>query len=644
MKKHLLAATTLGASMIAFGCGKGSAPGTPAERPTDLERGVVSRYNETNCVDSSIWAVAQKLVDLAEGLGATASASSQCNDVELELFAGTRLGSSPGETWDYIGGGGGPLADAAVCALRDLANGPAEANASIPTVIGNLTVHQAVGYLRFDPSSKTMDGYHRVRVCAPVIGCLDAQRQAFTARVTVSDPATPAFLSSGELPIEAAYGLALELEESEQSVDFALPPISVPVPPPVLKVDVVPTAGYASALKLVDTPFDGKKVDRAALLQGEGVGPTAIHDVYGRSAGTFWSAGLGVGSKMAPNVYAFGLRNGWSSQVGLGFRNPAPDVEVWKQQVGLVNETDSTGKKTTLEVWPLRPDLELDTPRSPEEKRAVVDYHAGIRVEYDPLDLVPDAFKGFAFLDVEQSRIFAEPKLQALYASQLHMQFKEGFRRDPDGTLHSHRLEMRLGAAADGSIMLQSGVDFVVSVDLFIGKKTIVDLHPRANLELIGSGPQFSAGAKSVSALVGGPTPPGVASLTSFSGPKASPNDFINQCLNSPPPAEKKMPEPTVTPGSAEDLFGAILHPCNVCVAWYAENVVNDLGDSFVLPAGAQKVRRSDDFAEWDSKWACGIVTNGCYDLCTYEPEQRVRLKVAKSKTELQTQCGLVVK
>jgi hypothetical protein len=627
------------AAVLSFAaCSPGSDAPAGSPEPGDLELGLAKRSNFTTCEQSTLSKVTEMLADIATALGATATAKSHCNDFAQELFTGTTLEQKANAKSDLIGGGGDVMADASLCALRDLSKGVAESSAGTSTVMGKVSVRQTVGYVDFSTQQKWMDGYHRVQVCAPVIGCLDAQRQKFRATVVGRSPARPSGLTSGDLAITGAYGLLLETEESDQSVEFVLPPITVPVPPPVFKIDAIPKAGYASWLRIVNTPFEGMQIDHARVPVTPFITP-AVHDLYGRSPGTLWSWLLGKWTPVGyTDVQGWGTSNGWASQLALGSRNPDPNAAVWDQKVTTVSVPDiDSGKPITFQQWPLRPDADLGTPRAPIEKTPVVDFHAGVRVQYDPLDLVPGAFKSLAVLDVEQSLIFAEPKLDARYTAQFDMRFAEGFKLDPDGDARGHSMRMELGSASRGAITLSSGVDFVVSVNLVLGKKVIVKLHPRTTIELAGGEAKFATSPKSASSSIG--------PLTVFNSGAVDHTSFIDQCLKTPPPPKQPIPDPEHTPGDPDDLTGGILYPCNVCVDWPESMDIGGLpgGGDFILPAGHEKVRKSDDFATQDKKWVCAAPTNGCYDLCSYDPATG-KITVKKSHTELPSTCGYVVK
>ena len=63
--------------------------------------------------------------------------------------------------------------------IEQQTNKKIKTNATASTLLGNVTAEQEVGFLSFNKDNGVYEGYHRMKACGPVVGCLDAYTQKF---------------------------------------------------------------------------------------------------------------------------------------------------------------------------------------------------------------------------------------------------------------------------------------------------------------------------------------------------------------------------------------------------------------------------------------------------------------------------------
>jgi hypothetical protein len=245
--------------------------------------------------------------------------------------------------------------------------------------------------------------------------------------------------------------------------------------------------------------------------------------------------------------------------------------------------------------------------------------------------------------------------------------------------------------AAHAFFEIVVGLDFVMSVELpFLGNVKLIDLHPADEIGALGvKETVFSSGnavgiAESKFAIdpPGGmpvPDPAGFAygGFRKFSN--ESPIDgasFVDACLADPPPVDQPLPEPSYTAGDPDDLLQQNVFPCNLCVAFGREYEACILDDDTLSPE-EREVRVDECFFDEDGvcrhesgtpglcriepvdmrslgipemsrslfrvaqpagkEWSCDAPQkNGCFDLCTYDPENPDVLMFFQSAMDLE--------
>ncbi len=608
-KAFRLSATSYRLKLTALGivllCAQGGDCGgedmLDSDSMTPLAKGEFERTDGA-CDTGFVGDVIELLVD---ALGGDVEISESCATYRREVSTGVTLGEpevEPGQTphWSELGGRGKLMADAGLCLLADLARAPSQKvtaqSPPISTVFGPVSVRQTIGYLDWNPAAREFEGYQSVAICAPVIGCLDATRQRFRAIGRESNPAFPAGAYAGDYPIVASYSIEFEVDESAFSFDAELPPIIVPTP--YGPVEVHPLLNYGTNLRTVDTPFDGKP-DAAHAMFADYIW-TPLDDTYGRSgpvALIHLQSGLGF------------VASGWASQLGLGGRDGRPDAAIWQPNL---SETPA----------PHRQDLDLSLPRSMAERDPVVEFGAGAKIEYSPLDILPPELLSF----VEEFSISVEPRLDAYYASQFEVLSREGKRLSLDlGDHDTNRAEFHLahGVTATAEATLNVRIRLLIEVPTPFGSIEVVDIDKTVPISLGGGEPESHFPRPAI-ARVGGLNPTQLSYVETLRTTEINEATFITDCLaQDPPPAPE--PEPEIMPGDSEEIL-TDLYPCNICI--YVNGVSNEDVD---IPGGPVLL---EPFG--DPNWECDASANGCFDLCRYDPVTDQFVAIEKSATEIQ--------
>lgn len=621
------------------------------ETGAPLERGQAVRTPPASCAGNTLSKVTDILGTLAETAGGTYEFNATCNHFEQELFTGVTLGTptKAKPAWLNFGGRGEIMADAGICALRGiglLPNGKLLTTTSAAVGPMSIKVEQTLGYLDFQPANKTMEGYQNFRICGPVLGCLDAQQQRFKATVVTSPRPSGMSFPAGDYPIQDAYGLLISADEDNVTSSFALPPI--PAPTPIGIVNVTPYVNYMGSMHVVGTPFEGLARDKARV-QFTRTQALPVKDLYGRSAGRLWSGVLGPGKPQYGAEKGWFEGHGWSSQHGLGSRHPQPDAAIWNEPVTVSTITTTDGRQVNVETWPRRPDLDLQVPRSGQETQPQAEFKAGVNIVYDlknQLQLLPAAIRNLMIngpLKLKESQFFVNPNLTVSGSSQFNMFYREGYSISPDMKFQLSNLKMNTGVSAYGSFDLYTGLDLHIVVDIGLTDFSIINIHPRAPINLGGGTPSFKTAANEVKVDSNFDTvnsQPVFSMFQPFTGGQVNGENYVRQCLETPPPAKAEIPDPKYEPGDAGDLVDGLVYPCNICLVWGEYNEANN---GFNLASGAEKIMPSSSPLPADKQWVCNNLNNGCYDLCTLDTTTS-RLNLYKALPDLDIDCGVNIR
>ncbi len=533
-----------------------------------------------------------------EWLGGNVDAESSCGTYEREIATGVTLDATDvplvGSGWPGLGGRGEVMADAAVCMLADLRHDPGmSTTVTSPTVwteFGPVSVEQTIGYLDWDPAAKRFDGYQNVAVCSPVLGCLDATRQEFHATVRESDPAYPDGIMVGDYPVDGSYSVDVTAEESATTFSASLPPITVVTP--YGPIDVTPELDYDTNLDTIATPF-GSNAD--AWHQMFGDFRTELDDVYGRSSTPLVSSLTGV-------------QGGWASQLGLGGRDGRPSAELWALD--------------TTQAFPLRHDLDMTLARSASERASVVHFGAGVSIKYAPLDVLPSSLLSSPF--VVDFYIEVEPRLDAYYASQLELLSREGHRMPGDvgdGLTSMSEVFLGHGVSAAAEAHIDITVHLVIDLDLPLVGGNIVNIDEKIPIEL-GSGHETASGHTAVARSSSYPhSVPSLDYVETIGNGSVDESSFLDSCFaQDPPPAP--IPDLHHDPGSG-DAIATGLYPCNICV--YEQGAPGTTASAQALTL----------FPYSMPSWQCRAGSNGCFDLCRFDPTTEQFVSIEQSAPEV---------
>jgi hypothetical protein len=178
-------------------------PGAQGQKPGPLGRGEAqgSLNGKKNPDDFPVCQVdgageaISKVLDLLKQIfgafGGTFDMDAWCGRYKREISTGVTLAPPqvpPGipAKWGLLGGRGKLMAEATMCLLKDIGEKPDGRllNRASSTVAGRkVEIEQTIGLIHFYPAARTAKLYQNVRIRAPLIGWLDAQRQTFDVTV-----------------------------------------------------------------------------------------------------------------------------------------------------------------------------------------------------------------------------------------------------------------------------------------------------------------------------------------------------------------------------------------------------------------------------------------------------------------------------
>lgn len=622
----------------------------PPVDPGSLGRGLASgslngvpwsKY--PSCSGSGIPEPVQEVLNLlsqiAGALGADVSPPDyRCGNYAREITAGVTLGPpppNPNPRWGMLGGRGELMADAMLCLLKDIGDRPGgrlETFAPVPVGIGKVELRQIVGLSKFDPAAKRADLYQITKICAPLLGCIDAGRQNIVVAVRASEPAFPGGMRAGDYPIRNAYGLEVQADWSATQFGATLPPITIVTP--YGQVSAKPGFTYSASLLPIDTPFAYPQSARVEFHHPEaaGVQTPSVEETYGRS-------GVQLIINIATNLPKSGKQppQGWSSQLGFGGRDGAFDAQVWKGGGG---------------VPPFRPDFNFGIARSPLESRPAANFVAEAPIRFEPpnpISLLPSAVQSI----VSSAHMYVEvnPRFGADYAAQFGLLSREGATMSgcksgkefpgPCGVAES---AVALQATANGRIDIVGTVHLKISfVSLGFYTPASIDVTksftvPVENFDRAWSPPRINniqeahasthvGWAMDVSVAPGAPAWQGMKGLSGASASNLA--AWTAACLASPPKNPAPPPPPSYEPGNANDLTPKLL-PCNLCVADSTEKAFKPFKIFEVL---ARRPGLPESVCEWQQN-------TGCHDMCSWNGKSWVRVEQAAVNV-VGKECGL---
>lgn len=619
-------------------------PGAQGQKPGPLGRGdaqgsLNGKPNPSGfpvCqIDGAGEAVSKVLTLLKQIFGAfggTFDMNAWCGRFKREIATGVTLAPPqvpPGvpAKWGLLGGRGKLMAEATMCLLKDIGekpDGPLVNRASSTVAGRDVEIEQTVGLIHFYPAARTAKLYQNVRIHAPLIGWLDAQRQTFDVTVRESLPAWPSGYKLHDYPIAGSYAVELDAEWSQTKLGVTLPPL--PIVTPYGTVTAEPYLDYAARLLPVDTPFayKGSAKHEFRYPQRAEKPMVLLQDHYGRSGVPFTlNAIANLPSNLSPG--------GWASQVGLGARDGGLNAKPWspKQKPPVREDLNATSARSTLEVTP------------------TVSFDAGVPIKYtppNPTALFP-ALAGVADLEVE---VVVNPSFKANFASQFGVLVREGMLTSACGSAEvaSHCGFTEAALVSEVNSQGRIGIDGYVrvKVDLFVNPPFVDDFEVKRSFAAITLDEDrdwnpMQVGATDVAAAhskfawaghaaVGAPDKPIWQGARGYSGMSVGDlSSWTQACFKTkkelPPP-----PEPTHDPGDAGDLTPDWL-PCNLCVA---TDKPFALGKAYVVQKYKPGLKPS----------ACKSQMNtGCYDLCSWNKKTGAWIQVEKTGAELFGQkCG----
>jgi hypothetical protein len=531
-----------------------------------------------------------------------------CSSYRRQLYVGSTFMSSTkseAENWDQIGGRGKLLSEATMCSLRELSpdatigelssqskGGPIENEGSVPIGIGNLSYKQQIGFLNFDQSKLSFNGYQWLSFCAPVVGCYDAVAQDIKVELDQYSVSPQLRAGNGGPRLDKFYALNVTTEASKKQLYLKPPAFTIPTP--IGPVSVQPKFDYTSQDSVVASPFNnGNDYTWRDRLDEPSWGRPSLHkDIYG----------VDYGIAFPILTYQPLSTTGWDSLLALGNRNPSSDAKVW-----------SPDAKRGV-----RPDRDLTKSRSDEENEPSVEMTAKARATYPDAGSMQLSLPGWltSLGGAVSLSIFVEPQARAAFSSEFSFISAEAAVPPPDigagGVLTESDLSIRTAAAAVFDLSVLTGLDLKVKLPLL---GTIVDTHPRWPFNVFNK-PGHINGEHVYFASSDGPwiskEPREYLAFKTFrTGLKRGAEaktayKYIEACL-APDKQLKQQPppKPKATPGDPRELFEAAEWPCNICV--YVDDQSSGLLSEANRPPTAKQ-------------WSCDLkAKNGCYDTCTLD-------------------------
>lgn len=609
--------------------GKGNAVGSLNDTPWE---------SFPNCISSIPPAVQSGLALLGKvlsGLGATApTLDSRCGNYTREIASGVTLGAPFGGSqppaWGFLGGRGELMADSLLCLLKDIGDRPGgriENRAAVPVGIGKVELRQIVGLSKFDPVAKRAELFQVTKICAPLLGCLDAGRQNIVATVRASKPAWPAGMKAGDYGIANSYSLEVVTDWSATKVGASLPPITIITP--YGQVSAKPVFTYATSLLPIDTPFTFKKGSSVEFdfPQAHQLSTPLVQDTYGRSGVPFI---VNVSSHLpSPPPGGTPPPSGWSSQLGLGGRDGAFNAQIWSPPAA--------------SLAPLRPDFDFGRARSSLERLPAAAFTAKAPVRFEPPNaksLLPGPVQSI----VSSIDLWVEvtPSFLSDYAAQFALMSREGRLQNGCRATEFGRTcglaESAVGLQATANAQIQItgtvhiGIHFISAPfmpdDINVEKKFTVPLPSPGrewdpshigNVKQAHQSSDVGWAMHATERVGGAPLWQGVKTLSgSTFGDVAQ---FTNACLASPPKNPAQIPEPSHEPDDGKGLVPELL-PCNVCVADLRQSQYQPF---LIFEVKNRKPGLPASVCEWQEN-------AGCYDLCSWNGSSWNRVEVPASQ------------
>lgn len=566
------------------------------------------------------------------GAAACINASSSCNTFRRELYTGSVLEVVPGKNWNGRGGSGAPMAEAAVCAMRELSKskgiGPLVSPAQVNIGIGNVRAVQEVGYRDFNRTTGHFQGYRTLRLEMPVLGKFDAISQDVDLDRVVYATHFNNHPYAGELKITHGYGIDLLSQQKTRSLTIKPPAFDITTPIGIFEAQ--PEFEYAARTAVIHAPLASTHTDVPYPADGaNALSWVVLNDLYGVIPGVAQTT-----QYSPPNsaVLLAQYRTGWASQIALGTR-------------GTGSETAWTPPSTSPV---LRPDYDpsgtLDfthyDARSATEQAPTIEVSASAALRYpeNPQDLLPSWVFGLPGLSTVVY-IQVTPTIKAAAAGQLGFEFLEGNQFLSSGGEFGLKRErfasmgIYSGVEADASFFIDTELRIKVSADFGwpVGKLDMIDIHPHYPVPLAGGSPSGSA-VRLATAVTGSTQVPVTAltELKTFAGVKANPAAFIEDCYA---PENVALPEPLpdhpTEKGNPADLTPPLWH-CNICIA--SDPVVNSETGQLLEPAHADLLLPA---STPPSTWHCDAkIKSGCMELCTFDPSTHT-LTVVKNPDQI---------
>lgn len=553
-----------------------------------------------------------------------------CVKAQQEIFTGlTGETASPAnmKPWNGQGVSGQVMQTVGLCLLRDLNAAPMKTHAEASLPIGKISTDGLVDYMEFDAAKGYFKGVHRITAHAPVIGDVDLMTQEFSAQRVDSDLKAKG-LKVGEYAVWGGHALEFEADGGNESFSFELDAIKVVTPYGTVTPKPHLTLARASFWSL--SPYGG--------ATGLTVNPGGyeLSDVYGRVKGASVASGVKItdfkqgkypGAKRCqPFAADYGCLwptpSGWDSQVMLGARNvdPGSAGTAWTAPAGV--------------AFPLRPDGNFAKPRGAAEKLPNGYASAGIKIEYEPLGLIPDALLNNGLIK-PTLKVFVDPNIAVGYASQFDFMNAQASTWNPTldpgppaipGTPADvdsiHTMALFAGASVAGRFALDAGVDITLHFHLSLPWPlddldfNIVDVHPRsAFLEQIDAAtkPNDRTALAVSDSQYFRSTGKVFRAYAPLTGETVVGLAHIQKCLAEPAPPAKEPDTPKYTPGDPEDLVNEIDMPCNICTgyadfSYLSTKTVNPLTFELKTVKGyAAKIPPVDDSGlPASEKWSCG--------------------------------------
>ncbi len=586
----------------------------------------VAHYAPESCASSALSSVAyicDKLTQYFPGIGGCDFSANHCATGSQEIFTGVDLkpifmirgGRLP--LWTQMGGRGSLMSQGALCSLRELSiSPPVSAKAKASTLLGNATVKSLVSVTNFNPSDRSATGYHTMKACLPVVGCLDGFQQKFTLSEKITR--YPYYAPKvGHYTVKSTNGLKLKSNGLDQKLSITLPAITVSTPYGAVSAN--PEFYFNRNLNAQMSPFwsHGKesKMYRATVyVEGSPIN-TILEDIYGRNPGLAKTQNFGG--------------KGWTSVIGLGSRDANPKNEAWYQS-------------GTFPALTSRPDLDFNTARSEQEKIPNLSLGASAAIEYSPTDLLPEAIMNNNYITTS-FKVIVKPIIGANYTSQLNFVSRETPKR-----LTASRQEFQIfsGTSVASTFALVTGIDLVINLhvplpivdDIDID---LVNIHPRYTAaEMIRD--QHKAGDRSAyleSSLIT-KIPQRRMTLFNTFGKYVNPSraqQYINQCLSLPEVTNPAPEKPSYEPGNPEDLTKFVEYPCNICVGYKGYEYDDpETGKHVVIKSHLETMTPSDyNNMPSNLRWSCDSLREvGCYDKCSYNVKTD-QLTVIESAVEM---------